>query len=208
MRSVARRVLTAALLLVFAGGAWFFYYGGRFLQRDDPLQKADAILMLGGARAERCLEAYELYKEGFAPLIVLSPGRLEQAEVLLRDKGVRLPPEVDLQRDVLRQLGVPLDRTLTLPVSVDNTAQEAEALHDLARARGWRRVIVVTSKYHTRRSRFGFRREFDSSGTEIIVRSSRFDPSDPAHWWRARPDVRFVLEEWGKLIAYRMGLGG
>jgi len=208
MRSVARRVLTAALLLVFAGGAWFFYYGGRFLQRDDPLQKADAILMLGGARAERCLEAYELYKEGFAPLIVLSPGRLERAEVLLRDRGARLPPEVDLQRDVLRQLGVPLDRTLTLPVSVDNTAQEAEALHDLARARGWRRVIVVTSKYHTRRSRFGFRREFDGSGTEIIVRSSRFDPSDPAHWWRARPDVRFVLEEWGKLIAYRLGLAG
>lgn len=208
MRSAARRILLAALLLSIAGGAWFLYYGGRFLQHDDPLQRADAILMLGGARAERCLEAYELYKAGYAPVIVLSPGRLEQAEVLLRDRGVRLPPEVDLQRDVLRQLGVPIDRTLTLPVSVDNTAQEAEVLHDLTRARGWRRVIVVTSKYHTRRSRFGFRREFAGSGTEIIVRSSRFDPSDPAHWWRARADVRYVLEEWGKLVAYRLGLAG
>lgn len=208
MRSGARRALLAALLLLVVGAGWFLYYGGRFLQYDDPLQKADAILMLGGARAERCLEAFELYRAGLAPLIVLSPGRLEQAEVLLRDKGILLPLEVDLQRDVLRQLGVPADHTLTLPASLDNTAQEAEALHGLARARGWRRVIVVTSKYHTRRSRFGFRREFAGSGTEIIVRSSRFDPSDPAHWWRARPDVRFVLEEWGKLIAYRLGLAG
>ena len=208
MRPAARRALLAALVLVIACVAWFLYYGGRFLQHDDPLQKADAILMLGGARAERCLEAYELYRAGYAPLIVLSPGRQEQAELLLREKGIRLPREVDLQRDVLQQLGVPADRTLMLSVAVDNTAQEAEALHDLVRARGWRRVIVVTSKYHTRRSRFGFRREFAGSGTEIIVRSSRFDPSDPAHWWRARPDVRFVLEEWGKLIAYRLGLGG
>lgn len=208
MRSAARRALLAALLLLVAGGACFLHYGGRFLQHDDPLQKADAILMLAGARVERCLEAYELYKSGYAPVIVLSPGRMEQAERLLRDRGVRMLLEVDLQRDLLRQLGVPAEGTLTLPVSVDNTAQEAEALHDLARARGWRRVIVVTSKYHTRRSRFGFRREFAGSGTEIIVRSSRFDPSDPAHWWRSRPDVRFVLEEWGKLTAYRLGLGG
>jgi uncharacterized SAM-binding protein YcdF (DUF218 family) len=208
MRTAARRALLAALLLVLAAGASFTFYGGRFLQHDDPLQKADAILMLGGARAERCLEAYELYKAGYAPVVVLSPGRIEQAEVLLRDRGIRLPLEVDLQRDLLRQLGVPNERILTFPVSVDNTAEEAEALHDLARARGWRRVIVVTSKYHTRRSRFGFRREFAGSGTEIIVRSSRFDPSDPAHWWRARPDVRFVLEEWGKLVAYRFGLRG
>ena len=208
MRPAARRALLAALLLALACGAGFLYYGGRFLQHDDPLQNADAILMLGGARAERCLEAFELYTSGYAPVVVLSPGRLEQAELLLRDKGVRLPREVDLQRDVLQQLGVPADRIIMLAVTVDNTAQEAEALHDLVRARGWRRVIVVTSKYHTRRTRFGFRREFAGSGTEIIVRSSRFDPSDPAHWWRARPDVRFVLEEWGKLIAYRLGLAG
>ena len=212
MRPAARRALLAAVLVIvvggIAGGGCFLYYGGRFLQHEDSLQKADAILMLGGARAERCLEAFELYKAGYAPVIVLSPGRLEQAELLLRDRGVRLPLEVDLQRDVLRQLGVPPERTLTLPVSVDNTAQEAEALHDFVRARGWRRVIVVTSKYHTRRSRFGFRREFAGSATDIIVRSSRFDPSDPAHWWRHRPDVRFVLEEWGKLIAYRFGLAG
>src|SRR6185369_12517092 len=132
MRPGARRALLAAMLAIVAGGAWFVYYGGCFLQHDDPLQKADAILMLGGARAERCLEAYELYKAGYAPVIVLSPGRLEDAELLLRDRGVRLPPEVDLQRDVLRQLGVPAERTLTLPVFVDNTAQEAEALHDFA----------------------------------------------------------------------------
>ena len=64
MRSVARRVLLVALLIFIAAGAWFLFYGGRFLHHDDPLQKGDAILMLAGARFERCLEAYELYKAG------------------------------------------------------------------------------------------------------------------------------------------------
>ena len=30
--------------------------------------------------------------------------------------------------------------------------------------------------------------------------------SDPAHWWRHRSELRFVLEEWEKLVAYRLGL--
>ena len=75
-------------------------------------------------------------------------------------------------------------------------------------AHHWRRVIIVTSKYHTRRAAFAFRRGLEGTGAEVVMRASRYDSSDPARWWRNRSDFRFASSEWQKLIAYRLGLGG
>jgi len=188
--------------------AWFAVYGGRYLQHEDPLQKADAIFVLAGTRLERPLEAVELYKEGFAPVIVLSPGRPEPGERLLRERGIRFPLEVELQRDALVQLGVPAAAVVATAGYVDNTAQEANLLRAMVEANHWKRVIIVTSKYHTRRSAFAFRRGLEGTGAQPLIRASRFDPSDPARWWRNRSDFRFAGSEWQKLIAYRLGLGG
>ena len=188
--------------------AWFAVYGGRYLQHEDPLQKADAIFVLAGTRLERPLEAVELYKEGFAPVIVLSPGRPEPGERLLRERGIRFPLEVELQRDALVQLGVPAAAVVATAGYVDNTAQEANLLRAMVEANHWKRVIIVTSKYHTRRSAFAFRRGLEGTGAQPLIRASRFDPSDPARWWRNRSDFRFAGREWQKMIAYRLGLGG
>jgi hypothetical protein len=66
----------------------------------------------------------------------------------------------------------------------------------------------VTSKYHTRRSAFAFRRGLEGTGVQVVMRASRYDLSDPARWWRHRSDLRFVLSEWQKLLAYYLGLQG
>jgi len=208
MRTAVRRTVLALLVLVAAAVAWLLVYGGRYLQHEDPLQKSDAIFVLAGTRAERVLEGFELYREGYAPVIMLSPGRREPGEALLRTRGIRLPSEEEVARDVLMQLGVPPAAIIGQSSSVDNTAQEASLLRANVLSHGWKRVIVVTSKLHTRRSAFAFRRGLESTGAAVIMRASRFDPSDPARWWRSRPDVRFVLSEWQKLIVYRLGAGG
>jgi uncharacterized SAM-binding protein YcdF (DUF218 family) len=208
MRPIARRVFAILLLLSAAGGAWFLFYGGRYLQHEDALQKSDAVFVLGGARVERWLEAFDLHKEGYAPIIMLSPERSEPSERQLRARGVRFPSIVELQRDALIQLGVPAAAIVVNPGHVDNTAQEAELLRQTAISRGWKRVIVVTSKYHTRRAGFAFRRTFAGSEILVLMRASRHDPSDPANWWRQRSDFRFASLEWQKLILYRLGLGG
>ena len=207
MRPLARRLILTLVVAFLVTAAAFMYYGGRYLQHEDPLAKADALFVLGGARVERWLDAYDLYVGGYAPRIVLSPGRSEPAEQLLRERRIRYPREIDLQRDALTQLGVPADAIVTDMNWVDNTAEEAAALRDMARTRGWRSIIVVTSKYHTRRAGLAFRRAFDGTNVRIAMRASRYDASDPARWWRARGDFRFVISEWQKLAGYRLGLG-
>jgi uncharacterized SAM-binding protein YcdF (DUF218 family) len=207
-RRILRRTILAVLVLALIGAAWLFVYGGRFLQHDDPLQKADAIFVLAGTRLERPLEGLELYKEGYAPVIILSPGQAEAGEEVLRQRGIRFPSDVELELEALIQMGLP--RAAILPTSgyVDNTAQEATLLRAMVKAHGWHRVIVVTSKYHTRRAGFAFRRGLAGTGAEVVMRASRYDPSDPAHWVLRRRDVRFAISEWMKLILYRLGLEG
>ena len=208
LRTVARWTALGLLLAVVAVAVWLPAYGGRYLQHEDPLQKADAVFVLSGTRVERLLEGVDLYKAGYAPAIVLSPGTIEDAEVALRARGNHFPAEAELERDLLLQLGVPASAIVQVDGYVDNTAQEANLLRSMVKANHWRRVIIVTSKYHTRRAAFAFRRGLKDTGAEVVMRASRYDQSDPARWWRSRADFRFASYEWEKLLAYRLGLGG
>ena len=208
LKTVSRWTAFALFLVVAAVAVWLPAYGGRYLQHEDPLQKSDAIFVLSGTRVERLLEAVDIYKAGYAPAIILSPGIIEDAEVALRARGIRFPAEADLFRNLLLELGVPASAIVPVEGYVDNTAQEANLLRSMVKKNHWRRVIIVTSKYHTRRAAFAFRRGLKGTGAEVVMRASKYDQSDPANWWRSRPDFRFASSEFQKLLAYRLGLGG
>jgi uncharacterized SAM-binding protein YcdF (DUF218 family) len=206
----ARRVLAwisfISVLVIALCAAAACPGAGRFLIIDEPLTPADALVVLAGPRTVRWLEAVDLYREGMAPNLIISPGIVEAAEVELRAKGIRFPAEAELARDAMVQLGIPPTAIGVLPSSVDNTADEAAQTKPLALAKGWTSLIVVTSKYHTRRTRYAFEREFNGSGIRVQVRGSRYDGARPDGWWRSRPDLRYVVSELQKLAAYRLGL--
>jgi uncharacterized SAM-binding protein YcdF (DUF218 family) len=178
---------------------------GRFLYVEDPLQRSDAILVLAGTLAERPLEAYDLYRTGYAPVIVLSRGALDGGQLALARRAIPFPDPADLASDLLVRLGVPATAIVALPRLHESTADEARSIRDLVRARGWRRVIVVTSKLHTRRARMTIARQLNDLHVQVIARASRYDISDPVHYWRQRSDIRFALFELEKFIAYCIG---
>lgn len=180
---------------------------GRYLVVDEPIQPADALVVLAGARVDRWLEAVALYREGKGKNILLSPGYLEDAEVQLRARGIRYPAATDLIRDAMVQMGIPASVISAIPDGMDNTAEEALAGARIARERGWTSIIVVTSPYHTRRSLFAFQRELKGTGIGVQVRGSRYDDVDPDQWWKRRGDFRYVTWELQKYIAYRLGVG-
>lgn len=207
LRLVKRAAIVIAIVTVISAAA-FLPFAGCYLAVNEPLERADAIFVLAGARVERWLEAVDLHHENWAPRIVLSPGRPEPAEEQLRSRGVRLPPETELFRDAMIQLKVPSDAVTTLPEAVDNTAQEASAIRVLIDREGWKTLIVVTSVYHSRRTHVAFRREFRESPVKIIVRTTRYDPAAPRRWWTRRDDIRRVGSELQKLLVYRLGVRG
>jgi uncharacterized SAM-binding protein YcdF (DUF218 family) len=195
----------SVVLLIAAGFA--FRDAGRFLAREDRLQKADALFVFAGTLAERPLEAADLYREGFAPRIVVTRATLEQATFQLEKRGIRVPTEYDLTKEILLQLQVPPDVLVTPSFVHDNTAEEARTLRELAVAHRWRRVILVSSKYHLRRVTLASRRALRGTGVEVIARGSRYDESVPDRWWTRRSDIRWLAAEVPKLAVYALGFG-
>ena len=206
-RLTLRRTLAAVALIALVLAAYGFTQVGRFLTKEDPLQKADAIAVLAGTSMDRPLEAADLYKDGYAPRIVLTHEMREASYGALAARGVTVPAEADEQREILVRLGVPAN-SIVLPMRIhDNTAQEAQTFRELAMKNGWRRIIVVTSKYHLRRAGFAIRREMGGTGVEVEMHGTRYEEVSPDRWWTTRSDLRWVLDEGAKLIAYELGLG-
>lgn len=196
-------VLVAALVLL----AYGFTKAGHLLVEDDPIQHADAIVVLAGTVLDRPLEAVDLYKRGDAPVIVLTRETPELSIARLAQRGIRVPTKADTTYGLMRQLGVPAGAIIVPDRVHDNTAQEAQTFRTLAAERHWHRLIVVTSAYHTRRAGFALRREMKGTGIEIEMHATRYEDVNPDRWWATRDDLRWVLDESLKLIAYELGLG-
>ena len=180
---------------------------GHILYREDTLAKSDVIYVLAGTRVERVAEAGNLYREGWAPRILLSRQISEPAEIQLRASGLRIATETEIQRDVLQQMGVPAAVIDEVTAEQVATSNEVEELAQMARLRQWRRIIVVTSNLHTARARLVMRRRLLPLGFEIIMRGSRYDDAEIDRWWSNRSDLRFVVFEAQKFLAYALGIG-
>ena len=209
---LTRTLLLILIVLFLAGTAACVVGAGRMLvdpRANDAPANADVIFVLsGGGAADRWLEGYDLWREKRAPLILLSRGFMDGASAELLRRGVRVPEGSEIARDILvGQLGMPSASVEILPIEVDNTAAEAEALKRTAAARGWHSAIVVTSLAHTRRTGLAMRRALEGTGMDIQIRASRYDQFEAMGWWRHRGSARWILSEWPKLVMYRLGLG-
>ncbi|HMC90549.1 MAG TPA: YdcF family protein [Gemmataceae bacterium] len=166
---------------------------GEFWVVNEPLEAADAILLLSDDNylADRAVRAAELYHAGWAPRVVASGRQLR------RYAGIS-----ELMRRDLLERGVPANSVVVFPHTSDSTREEAQALGRLVVERGWRRVVVVTSNYHTRRARYIFRRVFPPA-VQVRVTPARDTYYDPDGWWHSRQGVKiFFRETWGTLVAF------
>ena len=202
-----RRPFLAVSLIVVVLGLYGFFQLGPFLAKEDALRKADAILVLSGTPLRRPLEAADLYLAGYAPRIVLTRETEEAGASALAARGIPFAEDVTRAHGVFLQLGIP-NEAIVIPEQLHgSTAAEAITLRELAARQGWRLVIIVSSKYHLRRAGFALRRELRGTDIQIVMRGTRYEGFEPDQWWRRRADIREIIPELPKLVAYVLGLG-
>ena len=165
---------------------------GRWLDKEDPPQKAAAIAVLSGRMPSRALEAARLYNQGYAPQIWLSysvePG------AALEKYSVPYAGEEFYDRLLLLHQGVPDSAIHLLAPPVVNTADEMRTFGQALRKENLHRIILVTSRVHTRRTAALWKRLSAKDG-EAIVRGCPGDGYDPMLWWRNTGDALDVVRE-------------
>lgn len=180
---------------------------GSLLVKDNGLQPADAMVILMGSVSDRVQEAFDVYKAGYAQLVILpEPGRRDTA--LQQEKGIRIPINLDIVHDVLLDLGVYHEHIIVLPFGTTSTRDEAVAVRTyLENHSSIRSVILVTSAPHSRRAFMIFRREFRKLDHEVqlISRPSRYSSFQARGWYRDRGSIKAVFSEYIKTAAWLMG---
>jgi len=157
---------------------------------EDTLERSDAILILSDDNfyADRATHAAQVYRQGFASVVVASGRRLRPyagvAELIEHD---------------LIERGVPKDKIIRVAHDADNTREEAKALAQVAKQRKWRSVIVVTSNYHTRRARYIFSHVFPKD-VKVRVSGASDGDFDPERWWEKRISVKELAREMAAMM--------
>jgi uncharacterized SAM-binding protein YcdF (DUF218 family) len=80
-----------------------------------------------------------------------------------------------------------------------NSGEEAAFGLQLAKARGWKRVLVVSDPPHMRRLAMIWGRAFEGSGVEFVLVASKSRWWEPGRWWRSRRSAQYVIMEYTKL---------
>ena len=125
------RVLLAALAVFVALTLYLFVF-----VRSDHAKRADAIVVLSGDR-KRLATGLRLFRERVAPTLVIS-------------RDARAWPEADAL--------CAGPHIVCFQANPYSTRGEARQIAHYERKRGWKRVVVVTSRYHLRRARMLFDR--------------------------------------------------
>ena len=206
-RRLAATALLAAGLVVLAAAAHrpALRFVGRALVVEDALAHADAVVIMAGGIPSREATAAGLYRNGWAPRVVLSndftPDRVRELIAL----GAR---RLDYQGEslfVLEKHGVPPDAIVTLSVPIKTTETELRHVAETARARGWRRVILVTSPLHSRRVKLVWARQA-SGGIEALIALEKEEAIPGDGWWLKRRQAEAILHEYLGLAAIYLGL--
>jgi len=195
-------VLALCVLALVVGDLLVARAVGPWLVAVDPLVKSDAILVLDGKTPHRELEAVMLFRAAWAPRIIISHPRSDLAEEVRREFELA-PPQEGIVR-LLRGAGVPQTAVVRLDRIVDNTLQELEAAFDYARGQGFRRLIIISSPYHTRRVRLIWRTRFERE-LPAVIRATRYEVVDPTRWWRSRRSIEDVTHEIAAIAHFWLG---
>ena len=173
--------------------------------KDTPPHRADAVVVLetGIDYEPRLIEAAKLVREGYASVVAVDGNR--KTPVIRELEAAGFTPAVpwDTNRKrVLSLLGVDDDQILSISVEdAYDTITEARGVAPVLKRAGYKKLLIVTSRFHTRRAGHIWRSQFGDDFDITTVAASK-DPFDPDGWWHDGRQIRQLMAEYGGWLFY------
>jgi uncharacterized SAM-binding protein YcdF (DUF218 family) len=205
-RWLSPRFWTLAVISSLAA-AWLLHHqlllalGGVLVARDS-LEPADIVFVLNGGENTRPFQAAALYRAGLAPEIVIA-----RDDSISRSTNCPGCLTSEMSERILR-FCVPNSHIveLQIPGGVKTTFDEAHLCFAYSRSRRIKNIIVVTSDFHTRRTKWIFDRVFSGTPVKIMVDATRNGRYSVSNWWLRQGGRHDCWKEYLKLAYCRYGL--
>lgn len=143
---------------------------GYYLAPQDELVKADAIVAISGDEGQRLTSALNLYRDGWASVLVFSGAARDPAS----------PSNASAMRQKALEAGVDSD-DIIIEEGSHNTRENAHNVGELLREQGLDSIILVTSPYHQRRAHLEF--SWVNEDLTILNYSAKDEDWRRSQWW-------------------------
>ena len=168
-----------------------------FLIRQDTPERADLMVVLSGSAFDRGNEGARLYKEGFAKKIVCPGGNLEELFLIIGDTVY----ESDLCRKNVIRNGVS-DSFVTALHYGTSTREEADTILGYCKEHQIKKIIVVTTLFHTRRAGKVYKERFAREGITVLMRGAHASDYEEDRWWQSEYGLINLNNEYMKTLYY------
>jgi uncharacterized SAM-binding protein YcdF (DUF218 family) len=160
---------------------------GDFLVVNDP-QPADVIVVLAGETNWRPARGLQLFRLKYAPRLLLDV----PSNAIIYDQNMLSIAQAHVEK--LQSNGA----VSICPIAGLSTQAEARDVRACLQPTGARKVLVVTSDYHTRRAVSIFRHEF--VGDDVSIAAAFDSQQYGTKWWSHRQWAKTNLDEWLKMV--------
>lgn len=183
--------LRITLIVAIAAALLFAATSGSFLVVND-LQQADTIVVLAGETHQRPAHGMQLLAQNSAGKMLLD---VPAGEVIYNRS------QIDVATDYIQ--ASPYRQSVQIcPIYGLSTKTEAQDVARCLQNSGVRRVLVVTSDYHSRRARSIFQHEL--KGYEVFVTPTSDPQQFGTAWWQHRQWAKTNFDEWLRLIWWEL----
>jgi uncharacterized SAM-binding protein YcdF (DUF218 family) len=160
---------------------------------DNQPANADALVVLGGDKdGSRLRAALKMQDAGLATHLLLTSGNQQIWEYIAK----KICGDCVLE-----------GRGAVIIEGATDTHTDAQFTLQYCRTNNFRKILVVTSPYHTRRAQLVFDDIFDDSDiTPLVVSSGDYSKlvSPSGRWWSDQGTVETIWLEFGKILFWEL----
>jgi uncharacterized SAM-binding protein YcdF (DUF218 family) len=176
------------LALVLCVGGVCLWKSGRWLIHEDKFEKVRwGVVLAGESRdCERSDAAIRMFHEGRIDTLVISATRTFKTRY-----------NSEFMVDYYVEQGVPRDRVFEFRQDAYSTLEEARLLVRQFRLQNLDTVLIVTTTFHTARTRRIFRK-LAGGYPVVLVAAAEYSVYDPSAFWSNREGLKLWFDEWAK----------
>lgn len=202
---IAVSVIMMTALLMYLFREPFLRGIGNFLIKEDPLEKAEAIFVLGGDSYDRGNEALRLFNSGYSPKIICMG---ENVPTLFLALGLNYAESEVTKINIIKnnisenKNDRPAnDSAVILLKKGTSTMEEMDAIVNYCLENRLHKIIILSSKFHTRRMNF-ILGKLTTDKIKVIISGAPSSIYSEQEWWKTEEGLIMVNNEYIKLLYY------